>query len=77
MHKDKTDLDQPDPTVGDDPVPEPATAEHQQDTPAQAPEPDELAELEQFIAELTAVMEPDSQLEHDLEQWKESVNDVL
>ncbi len=38
---------------------------------ADGPEPDELAELEQFLAEIREAMEPDSRLEDDITQWKE------
>jgi len=38
---------------------------------ADAAEPDELAELEQFLADIREAMEPDSHLEDDLAHWKE------
>ncbi len=37
---------------------------------ADAPEPDELGEIEQFLAEVRAATEPDSVLEDDLKEWK-------
>ena len=74
----------PDPPLGtpnDDHPPEPIDADiaagaDDQPPAADAPEPDELAELEQFLADIREAMDPDSRLEDDLQQWKETPNDI-
>jgi hypothetical protein len=45
------------------------------DLPAEAPEPDELAELGKFIAELRAAMQPDSQLQDHVDEWMDHADD--
>jgi hypothetical protein len=66
-HKDPPDA----PIVGLD------DAQRTPNAPAEAAEPDELADIEEFLAEIRAAMEPDSILEGDLHNWHEEPDDVL